>query len=320
MPEVLPLKPVGLREVWPHEAHHFTPWLAENIERLGAELDLRFEQVATEVTLPGAGRVDIHAEQVGTGARVVIENQLEDSDDGHCLGLLGYAARAEASILVWVARSFSSYHRSILEWLNDADTIHVYAVAVRAYRVGDALAADFETVVAPRESQPTASSPAKSTTNFNTLSADFYRPLTERLRRRGIHPVGRGGWRGRWRSFQAGHDGAVYGTGLDDGTVMVFLCLRGTARQERFRALREHQEDIAGKVEASPLWEESSHESSVTLKRAEDFDLTGPEEDLETARRWMADNLVRLRNAVQPHLDRLIGADEDDAGEGIAAG
>ncbi len=320
MPEVLPLKPVDLREVWSDEAQDFTPWLAKNIERLGAELGLRFEQVATEVTLPGAGRVDICAEQVGTGAGVVIENQLEDSDDGHCLRLLGYAARAEASILVWVARSFSSYHRNILEWLNDADTIHVYAVAVRAYRVGNALTADFETVVAPREFQPTASSPAKSTTNFNTLSADFYRPLVERLRRSGIHPVGRGGWRGRWRSFQTGHDSAVYATGLDDGTVMVFLSLRGTAHQERFRALREHREDIAGKVEGSPLWEERPHYSQVVLKRAEDFDLTGPAEDLETARRWMADSLVRLRDAVQPHLDRLIGAEEDDAGEGNAAG
>jgi len=192
MPEILSLKPVGLREVWPKEADDFTPWLAKNIERLGAELDLRFGQVSTEVTLPGAGRVDIHAEQVGTGARVVIENQLEDSDDGHCLRLLGYAARAEASILVWVARSFSSYHRSILEWLNDADTIHVYALSVRAYRVGDALTANFETVIAPRQSQPTASHPAKSTTNFNTLSAEFYRPLVERLRRKGIHPVGGG--------------------------------------------------------------------------------------------------------------------------------
>lgn len=320
MPEVLPLKPVSLREVWPYEAHDFTPWLAENIERLGAELGLRFEQVAKEVTLPGAGRVDIRAEQIDTGARVVIENQLEDSDDGHCLRLLGYAARAEASILVWVARSFSSYHRHILEWLNDANTIHVYAVAVRAYRVGNALTADFETVVAPRESQPTASSPAKSTTNFNTVAADFYRPLVERLRRSGIHPVGRGGWRGRWRSFQTGHDSALYATGLGDGTVMVFLSLRGTAHQERFRALREHREDIAGKVDGSPLWEERSHYSQVVLKRAEDFDLTGPAEDLETARRWMADSLVRLRDAVQPHLDRLIGADEDDAGEGIAAG
>ena len=142
MPEIQPLEPVSLREAWPNEARDFTPWLADNIHLLGGKLDLRLEQVRTEVTLPGAGRVDICAEQAGTDAKVVIENQLAESDDSHCLRLLGYAANAEANILVWVARAFTAYHKSILEWLNDADTIHVYAVTVRAYRVGEALAAD----------------------------------------------------------------------------------------------------------------------------------------------------------------------------------
>ena len=43
--------------------------------------------------MPEAGRVDIIAQQVSTMAKVVIENQLEVSDDSHCLRLLGYAAR-----------------------------------------------------------------------------------------------------------------------------------------------------------------------------------------------------------------------------------
>ena len=66
--------------------------------------------------MPEAGRVDIIAQQVSTMAKVVIENQLEDSDDSHCLRLLGYAANADANILVWVARDFTAYHRSILPW------------------------------------------------------------------------------------------------------------------------------------------------------------------------------------------------------------
>ena len=150
MPEIQPLKAVSLREAWPDEARDFTPWLADNIDLLGAKLDLKLEEVEAEVTLPGAGRVDICAKQAGTDAKVVIENQLGESDDSHCLRLLGYAANAEANILVWVARAFTSYHKSILEWLNDADTIHVYAVTVQAYRVGGALAADFQTVVEPQ--------------------------------------------------------------------------------------------------------------------------------------------------------------------------
>ena len=45
-----------------------------------------------EVTLPRAGRMDIYAQQAEPDARVVIENQFEESDDSHCLWLLGFQA------------------------------------------------------------------------------------------------------------------------------------------------------------------------------------------------------------------------------------
>ena len=318
MPEIGQLESVGLRVPWPNEARDFTPWLARHIDRLGTKLDLSFEQVQTEVRLPGAGIVDIRAQQVETGATVVIENQLGGSDDSHCLRLLGYAANAEASILVWVARSFSSYHRSILEWLNEADTIDVYGVIVRAYRVGDALAADFQTVVEPPQSRPGSSDPPKKKT-ASTLFGEFYRPLVARLRPHGIQPVGKGGWRGRWRSFQTGHGGAVYGTGLHEGKAMVFLSLRGAAQKQAYHALLQNQEEIAKKVDGTLLWEESGRSSEVLLKQDVDLDLRGPEEQLEPVRKWMAKNLVPLRDALQPHLDRLLAAEDDDDGEGSAA-
>ena len=269
-----------------------------------------------EVTLPGAGRVDICAQQAETGARVVIENQLGKSDDSHCLRLLGYAANAEASILVWVARTFSPYHRRILEWLNEADTIDVYAVMVRTYRVGETLAADFQTVVEPSQSQTGAARPTKKTTN--TLYAEFYRPLVARLRRGGLKPVGRGGWRGRWRSFQTGHPGAIYGTGVNERKAKVFLTFRGTTHQEKYRALLQHREEISGNVKGTVLWHDESQgawKSTVALEREAAFSLTGPEDDLETARRWMADNLLELRDAVQPHLDQLVRSEDADSDE-----
>ena len=36
MPEITALKPVSLREAWPREERDFTPWLADNIDLLGA--------------------------------------------------------------------------------------------------------------------------------------------------------------------------------------------------------------------------------------------------------------------------------------------
>ena len=319
MPKIQPLKHVRLREAWPDEARDFTPWLANNIDLLGDKLDLKLEKVKTEVTLPGAGRVDIYARQANTDAKVVIENQLGESDDSHCLRLLGYASNAEANILVWVARTFNSYHKSILEWLNDADTIHVYAVTVHAYRVGEALAADFHTVVEPPQSQPGSSRPANK--NSNTLYAEFYRPLVARLRQSGVQPVGKGGWRGQWRSFQTKHPDVVYATQVLDGKkARVFLTLNGPGRQQRYRVLLRHREEIDGKVNGAIWGKEGGGfwDSCVALESDEALSLTSPEEKLATVRQWMADNLILLRDTLQPHLDLLMRVEDaaSDAVEG----
>ena len=319
------MEPVkSLWEVWTNEARDFTPWLASHLDQLGDALSMKLEIVGREVVLPGAGQVDILARQGQTQAKVVIENQLGGSDDSHCLRLLGYAAGAEASILVWVAPSFTSYHQRILNWLNEADNIDVYAVTVRAYRVGEALAVNFQTVVEPRRSGPMAPQPATRSTN--TLYAEFYRPLVARLHRSGMATVGKGGWRGRWRSFQTGYPGAVYGTRFDDGgKPQVFLTLLGGRHLPRYRALLQHREEITGRVEGTLVWDEEregASESTVKLERDEACSLTGPEEDLERAREWMAASLLALRGALQPCLDQAMAAVQDGtagAGRGESA-
>ncbi len=75
--EIHTLDPVSsLREVWPHEAHDFTPWLVEHIGMLNKALNMELEVLEIEKTLPGAGRVDIYSRHANTGEIVLIENQL----------------------------------------------------------------------------------------------------------------------------------------------------------------------------------------------------------------------------------------------------
>ncbi len=309
MPKVTLLKRANLRKAWPNEAHDFTPWLAENINLLGEHLSLSLERPRTEVTLPRAGRVDIRARQVETKASVVIENQLGESDDSHCLRLLGYAAAAEANILVWVAADFTRYHQRILKWLNEADTIDVYAVRVRTYRAGDRLTADFRTVVRPPQQDPLPRRPT-----LGTLYARFYRPLVARLSgENGVHPVRRGGGRGRYRSFQSGRSGATYWTGFDDGRPRVGLYLHGSGHQDRYAALVSHKEEIAEKVDGAVSRRDRQH--GIVLVRPEVLPVAeASEEEMDAGRRWMEDNLLSLRSAVQPHLDALLRAGDADSG------
>lgn len=308
MPDIQWLEPVGLREVWPHEDHHFTPWLVDQITRLGEKLNLNLEQVEVQKTLPGgAGRVDICARQTETGAVVVIENQLGKSDQSHCLRLLGYAAHAADSgteILVWVAKEFSPYHQKILKWLNKAETIDVYAVAVQAYRVGKVFIADFQTVVEPSQSRDAAVRSGRK--SASTPYAEFYRPLVEQLRREGIRPSS---WRGRYRSFHTGFSRVDYGTQIKDGTVQVFLCIGGPRCEDRFNALQQHQKEIDSKVKGRIFWEERSDSwkgyCRIGLENNASFSWTASEEEWEPTRQWMFDNLLLLKDEFEPYLNQL---------------
>ena len=316
MPQINALEPVSLRDVFPDEARDFTPWLANHLQLLGSKLNLALQLVAVEATLPEAGRVDIIAEQVSTEAKVVIENQLGVSDDSHCLRLLGYAANAEANILVWVAQDFTDYHRSILSWLNESDNIAVYAVAVRAYRVADAIAADFQLVVEPTQSQPGMTSTSTRMT-ANTYYADFYRPMVAQLRRSELLPVSRGGWRGRWRSFQTGYPQVVYAAGLSEDKAWAFLAVYGADNQHIYHALTQHRAEIDAKLNGGAEWEQGEDQSWVRL-RTEAL-LSDPELNLEAVGEWIAKNLLRLRAVVQPYLDQVIdkaatSGDDEDAG------
>jgi len=300
--EIHKLKALNLRKVWPDEARNFTPWLAQNLDLLASRLNLILELVGVEVTLPRAGRVDILAEQATTRARVVIENQLGSSDHSHCLRLLGYAANAEANILVWVAGDFTDYHKSILSWLNESDNIAVYAVALRAFRVGSNVAADFEVVIEPSQSQPGTSAPSRKTAS--SYYAEFYRPVVANLRRSGLLPVGRGGFRGRYRSFQTGYANVFYSSGFFEGRATASLGMYGSDKQHIFQSLSQHRTEIDAQLHGRPEWhqEEGQCWMWLTSEAAVEDPMSIPEE----IGQWITENLLRLREVVQPYLERVM--------------
>ncbi|MCY4001312.1 MAG: DUF4268 domain-containing protein [Bacteroidetes bacterium] len=308
MSKIHMLRQVNLRKVWSHEAYKFTPWLAEHISDLGKSLNLQFEHVETEKTLPhNAGRVDIIARQVPSDEVVVIENQFGVSDDSHCLRLIGYAANADASIIIWVAEEFTQYHVSILEWLNESDDVSVYAVKVVAYHIGEEFAVDFQTVVSPPESPTATSDSGHKTKTMPTLCAEFYRPIKGRLIQRGIEPIGKGGWRGRWRSFHSWLPNACYATRAEDGKAQVFLSI---GNRKRFKKLLKYQDEIDSRLPSIVIWTEKDDDGDYEWHRIivqcdHSFSLTAPEQELEITRQWMVENLVLLRDVLQPYLDQI---------------
>ena len=132
------LKNVSLRDVWGHEANDFTPWLAENMERLSKAIGVPMELEGTEVEVEQFS-ADIVARNPSDDSRVLIENQLEGSDHTHLGQILTYLAGVQARTVVWIARNFHDSHRSAIRWLNDhtEEPFAFFAVRVRVVQIAD---------------------------------------------------------------------------------------------------------------------------------------------------------------------------------------
>ncbi len=74
------LEDVTLRDVWAPEAHDFTPWVAKNLARLSKAVGLPMELEGSEVAVERFS-ADFLARNPVDGTRVLIENQLEGSDN-----------------------------------------------------------------------------------------------------------------------------------------------------------------------------------------------------------------------------------------------
>ena len=137
------LEPQDVREYWSHEAHKFTPWLAEaigseEVSHLEDVLGLDLEVNETEKSV-GKYNVDIVAEVVDDGRQVVIENQLESSDHDHLGKSIAYAAGVDADIIVWVSPKFNDEHRDAIQWLNQnsREGVDLFAIRLEVWRIGE---------------------------------------------------------------------------------------------------------------------------------------------------------------------------------------
>lgn len=149
------LKKVDLRKVWPHEALDFTKWLSEdsNLSMLGGVIGVELELIESESSV-GSFSVDIYAQEVGTGRKVIIENQLEDTNHDHLGKVITYAAGKGADVVVWVVARARDEHRQAVEWLNqrtDSDC-GFFLVEIELWSIGDSLPAPrFNVVEQPNE-------------------------------------------------------------------------------------------------------------------------------------------------------------------------
>lgn len=141
------LEIVPIRAVFPHEAHHFTVWIEKNIDELCKRSGLQLRVTGREVSL-GDLRADLVCED-GHGNIVVIENQLERSDDDHFVRLIQYMGKLKANTAIWITPDPTDKHQDIIQHLNDQSKpgYGYYLVKVEAIRIDNSRPSPLFTVL-----------------------------------------------------------------------------------------------------------------------------------------------------------------------------
>lgn len=172
------LEKVDIREIWKNEAKDFTSWLAkeENLTLLSDEIGISMNLITAEAGV-GQFSADILAEEPNTGRKIIIENQLEQTDHDHFGKLFTYGSGKDAGILIWICKHVREEHRQAIDWLNEKtdNTLHVFVIRMEAWKIDDSKPAPkFQVICSPNDWAKIIKNPP---TDGNKLSETNLRQL-----------------------------------------------------------------------------------------------------------------------------------------------
>lgn len=149
------IEKVDFRKVWPYEALDLTRWLAQedNLQMLSDAIGVELELVEVESSV-GSLSVDIFASEAGTNRKIIIENQLEETNHDHLGKIITYASRKDAEVIIWIVAKARDEHRQAIEWLNQHtdSNFGFFLIEIELWKIGSSEPAPrFHIVEQPNE-------------------------------------------------------------------------------------------------------------------------------------------------------------------------
>ena len=294
-----------LRSIWPHEALNFTPWVAENVDLLADAVGLDITVDETESSV-GDFNVDIYASETGTDRKIIIENQLEDTDHDHLGKLITYASGKGADVVIWVVKHAREEHKAAVEWLNNHtdDKIGFFLCEIKLFQIGDSQIAPAFTVVErpndwTKEIRKTAS--ANSTQQqrleywqaFNdyAFSDENFSRIFNKRKPTTDH----------WMDFSIGSSACHIAVSQIQKRKAVDVELYINDDKELFKSLFAHKDEIEKNMEMELEWKELPERkaSRILIEKTVDLDdrATWPEQF-----DYIMDTCIKMKRAFKRYL------------------
>lgn len=300
------LSTVQPRDVWTHEALHFTPWLLANVDVLSDLLGMELELQVAEHPVGGFS-LDLLGRDLSDDSVVIVENQLEQSDHGHLGQILTYAAGTNPKTIVWIATRFRPEHRAALDWLNehtDPDT-RFFGVEIEVVRIGDsAPAPNFKLVAQPNDwEKQVKASTAGTMGERSQLHWEFW----EQFRSRVIaeHPdwtTRTASLRQPWFTLAPRTPWANLGTSFSREGLLVFVNFYDAdpaVNLARFEALKLKKDQFEEALGEHAVWDPLEGRRAARVYVAAPFGDVADVERWPAMTDWLIDQHARFRRAIQ---------------------
>ena len=274
---------LSLKEVWPGEQTHFTPWLSQNLDALGEVIGIEMECLDIELQ---AGDGQRHADmlvEISNGEVVVIENQYGKADPSHGWRTMHYSLALGAKTAIWIFEDISADDERLISFINSNTTdLNIIGIRAEVCKIDNSLpAVNFSVIPASQEALQNLKMKSRSSRNVtpNELFYGNYFPeLIARIQE--ISPTTRGGYSANkghwnyycsWNSFLGSRnpwEAAFNQRRGGQGYYYVHLMLRDGDAKKNFDYLQSHQEELTKDLheDIKIVWDFDSKRKSQKIK------------------------------------------------------
>jgi hypothetical protein len=292
---------LSLKELWPGEATHFTPWLAQNLNVLGSQLGMDLELETTEASA-GDFSADIIARDLSSNRLVVIENQFGATDHRHLGQLITYSSVLGAGAVVWIAESIRPEHKSALDFLNHnlKEGLLLFAVEASVIRIDSSKPAFTLNVVSLPSEKLVIGEGQNAASDTMEKYRTYFQELIDSLRNVHKFTNARAGQPQNWYTFSSELSRVFkYSTAFAQGgkvRVEIYIDCGDKGKNEQiFDCLIQDKAVIENELGAALNWERLDTKRACRVAIYRDGEIDSDTDKLREIRDWSIDNLLRFK-------------------------
>lgn len=300
-------KQINPRKMWPNEQFDFTPWLYNNIEKLGNTIGMELEVIGREVSV-GPYSADILAKD-STNNYVVIENQLEKTNHDHLGKSITYASALNAKTIVWIATDFTEEHKKAFDWLNDNtnEDLAFWAIQLELWQVSeDTASLRFNIVCAPSTNVKTIKSKSNTETETTKIQLDYWTKFRDKLMATKKFSSLHTPRPQYWFDVALGRAGIFISNtcNVQKSIVGVRVYISSKAVKTFLPALEARKEQINKALGCKPDWVPNPNALDKTITLLYETDLNDPIKTLESLD-WMVNKTIIFRDVFSKEIKSI---------------